>query len=1664
MKIIKKILFIFIIQAFLITNTCFANCDFISNNKSPAEKTNLSPELAIYNSVFQGYYADLFKKKSNDISAEQARQSLIRDMYRVLHNVPIDMLGNPITNISELKQYLEKGHYAWQSASEERRTKLLNILEVLQKYLPDFLKRYYPGVNIESISIGGSMVEFWGSYPMDERFPYGDDLDVYLVVDGIHPGEQDISLNKFWEGQMINEELSDLGIYGVETMDVWMVSKQRLAEPNLMFQALYGSGLTIWGRPLSITLGFIAPIPIIARVETLLKENQWQKTGRLTVAYWLLKGLAEMLSLPFETFEKNINDHKEEALPVIKRNLERIMVFLSNEKRAWQQEKRNFSIPLDYEQWLKELEAEEASKKSSTTQKTVIVKGAEDSLYAGDQSILKMFEQIEDGSEVHIAAPGGGGDSLGSILFILELKEILRQQGKKDISFKIIFPNIKYAKENPFAGDLDTSFINGIEPIEISGIKNPHFYKIDKNLGVKIPVLDKSGSQIVLDSTPVFYQTLWSEGKIIDLLKEDGIELVMMDVSQKAGVLKRQYELMKQGRKVVSLFCDLGGDCLARVPEKLENNKQLEATIASPVSDLTGLVIFDAPVIIQAFGGDGELLGRAQRLYMKELTEKGQLGGIFDDLKFLKKHPDILERMKVYKKLIRSEVSTNLLTRLEKAVNENWDSLIEENGPWNYAALIEQDKRLDPGFIRYERRRERLSGYYLSTLMIKSTKDIRDNVITKEVLNEDMTWKERQSVFESLNYPYEGLPRITYRSQIKQLSRTFLELLTADKCTLESMKELFFSKDISVVLKLAVARAIFMHANYIPGQDSIAKQIGEELHKMMNNPEIDVFLIAEAAKTIGIVAYEEAIETLRDFRENPKKYGKWTDLPLYFDIYLQKRLNDTAERSIRILIEKILEQKEQGKAWELFLKVNGTHEAFQELKEKILKETRQKAENLKGGYKKLGSLISVITKTKKKPVLVYIDGRISSGKTTFEDLIKKKGISGVSASRITFLSLDDIHNDLYEQEHDPLTTALEIPIVLTEKIERAKDNEIIIIEGRETGSYLKEAGYEPDIAVIIEASEKVTLKRHMMRYGLLGIKFWFEDRLPAYIPKDTLVLRIKNEQDIPFVKFFSQTLLKTLTTTIRYVMPDKIADLCKDAVYWAKHQVKSALIEKVKTVRGAVNIVNIILFPLWLLSFTVNKLVDFYFLFHPSRDMVSIIKTRFGRRHIEVLDVGTGDGAFVERFQYLLNKKDIRAKVTGIDIRADGVSLGMSLKRNLRCLDVKDLYAHYAKTKFDLVIVNASPTPELAVREAMKVLKPDGLLVLRMVKFYQSKEDKEHVVKRLQDEYKVTVLKKSLHNLPAGAYYKLQKPVLVEHKNSFSNDNNPKHSSGPNNNPANVHDLQEFRERVKVDIHRLIDKGKLLEAMEKLKQLKTRNMDLSEEESRLIFNLRQRADYLFLSEEYTQALKFYQKILEISPKESSAYFYMGGIHIIESDFNLALVDFDKAKQGDRRSPIFNLAGFMAEAIVLSQEITQLAQSNDSEIKYNSDTLKMEKLKRYGELMLYIRYILTEWSDSIENFAQRGGIDSIVFYHLFEDFVEKLGKFERISRKIQYFLNGEKIPSFFDAQESIRKLKALRQKSDKTFSPNEEFEKDSKRIKSLLRFPHPGVPKIISQAI
>ncbi|MBU4477599.1 MAG: class I SAM-dependent methyltransferase [Candidatus Omnitrophica bacterium] len=178
-----------------------------------------------------------------------------------------------------------------------------------------------------------------------------------------------------------------------------------------------------------------------------------------------------------------------------------------------------------------------------------------------------------------------------------------------------------------------------------------------------------------------------------------------------------------------------------------------------------------------------------------------------------------------------------------------------------------------------------------------------------------------------------------------------------------------------------------------------------------------------------------------------------------------------------------------------------------------------------------------------------------------------------------------------------------------------------------------------------------------------------------------------------------------------------------------------------------------------LFSKVLNGCMDMFFFFFPHRSIVSRIKENYPGQKINVLDVGTGEGGFVEKFQKLLDEREIYAEVIGIDINPTRISQGLSLGRNIKVCDVSEAEEIFGARSFDIITINA-PDRDIRdiVRFCMRLLKDNGMLIVRLhndihYQVHFGRQYRENLIENLQDDFNVESLPWHILDLPKGEYY-----------------------------------------------------------------------------------------------------------------------------------------------------------------------------------------------------------------------------------------------------------------------------------------------------------------------
>jgi len=599
------------------------------------------------------------------------------------------------------------------------------------------------------------------------------------------------------------------------------------------------------------------------------------------------------------------------------------------------------------------------------------------------------------------------------------------------------------------------------------------------------------------------------------------------------------------------------------------------------------------------------------------------------------------------------------------------------------------------------------------------------------------------------------------------------------------------------------------------------------------------------------------------------------------------------------------------------------------------------ADNFQQGYEKLSTLISNIS-DKKQPILC-IEGDVSAGKSTFVGLIKEIGIGNISPENILFISIDDIINDLLELgELSLFEVILEMPLEINALMSQASDNiDLIVVEGSESLDYMKEADFKPDIIAILKASKRTRFIRHLMKHGLFAFKFFHEPYGAGQIPNDIPVLYINNElsRNMSFLSIAIRMLAKTLeiivTKALGFIVPDFLDSLA--STYLSR-------------MHKGFSFLDLIILPLKAFSYLINRIVDLYFILKSERNMISIIKQRF-KGNIRVLDVGTADGSFVENFQGLLDKKGVKAEVYGIDINPARIARGLHLSRNIKVMDVKDAQTHFGQENFDIITINAPDRPaEYLISQSMPLLKPDGILILRLHKgaHYDSffgPYYREKLIEKLSVSYKVTSLKKHIYHLPNGDWYKLQPPIIISAK-----------------------DMQADMGRLLEAADAYLEKAQLDEALTlykriiKVKQKKITDLlrrHILNLKLELITELKDRAYKHLVLKQYKLALADYGHISDIEPEAKFINnYFIGGIKALQNNMHAAVANFQRAYQDKESRNLYELSALLVESIITAENIRS-TKNKPVEFK--------RQIERFEELSTKIQVRLTEQDEQIDNF-------------------------------------------------------------------------------------------------
>ncbi|MFH1407302.1 MAG: methyltransferase domain-containing protein [Candidatus Omnitrophota bacterium] len=668
-------------------------------------------------------------------------------------------------------------------------------------------------------------------------------------------------------------------------------------------------------------------------------------------------------------------------------------------------------------------------------------------------------------------------------------------------------------------------------------------------------------------------------------------------------------------------------------------------------------------------------------------------------------------------------------------------------------------------------------------------------------------------------------------------------------------------------------------------------------------------------------------------------------------------------------------------------------------------ELHFEANSFREGYKKLNILLTSIKKNKKRQLILCVEGDVSAGKTTFVRTLLEKEIAGFSRDGMLNISLDDILNSLQKEEDlSALEAMLEGPFILEKKLKEAgTDKQLIILEGAEMGHYLEKAGYTPDVIVNIKAPKETRLKRHLMRYGVFALKFFNELYLKPYFPENVPVIEIQNNdwRDISWISVILKMSLKTvqiiLVGSLKFVVSE----------------------DKLDSIRG----LNILLLPFRIGVYGFGRLVDFYFGLKPARSIIPIIKERFQGK-VRVLDVGTGAGEFVEKFQRILDKNNMPASVSGIDNNPKRVALGLRAGRNLKVMDIENAEKHLGRNSFDIINISAPDRPaDFLVEESMKLLKKDGMLILRLHKghhydMFFGRDYRVGLIQELKKSFEVEDWRGHIHNLPTGEWHRLYPPLIVRHKQQ------KKEQEEKTAEPASGAEVISFNDvyfSPKARIQRLLKNGKLDEAYTNLKRLKEINENVSEIQPDVTAALKYRADKRLEEGLAQEALVDYQRILWLLPSERDMNFYIGFCHFELGQLVPAYIQFKAAANAGRGEVLYALAVLVAESILLIQNVKddweKVEDKKWGAEKFLFADASMQQLRQ--RIQPQMEYILSELQGDYLQVIQGSILWSQIYDALLEAYIESQTEYEDFLQGLGFSANVDYLDSSFALPSSPR---------------------------------------------
>jgi hypothetical protein len=426
---------------------------------------------------------------------------------------------------------------------------------------------------------------------------------------------------------------------------------------------------------------------------------------------------------------------------------------------------------------------------SSSSASSALVNAFDNPAWVMRPAIAETWQSFSI-KRVDIIAAGGGGDVFGAIKIALELQEIFAQAQRK-IKIRIFTSNLKRGDENPAGGpsvisQLQDKFGQPLKPLAGSS----HFYPVPYY--AQVPIHDVAGDAINE------YKALiaLSDGKIIDFVLEQGIDLIMADAGQSGWTLSQDYLAWQRDNldQIVVLGLDFGADILARFPLDYSGKKS-EATIRSPNTDAVFLDMFvelekdirlQGKVLlgIAALNGDGELQTTLLK-YLKSYYSRKEIISVFDPIRFMKNNSGLVKRVTPglvsILEQIHSETSGNYFMRL-LAIAGNLDSVVshvmnnyyEKILGW-HDVFIRKDRafgfarnelmdanlmtKILPGgisgqWIRHHSRLEVLPWAYPLVIFLRPS-IVQNNIVAPEMKKSELDWWHKDRYLRGEGYVTE---------------------------------------------------------------------------------------------------------------------------------------------------------------------------------------------------------------------------------------------------------------------------------------------------------------------------------------------------------------------------------------------------------------------------------------------------------------------------------------------------------------------------------------------------------------------------------------------------------------------------------------------------------------------------------------------------------------------------------------------------------------------------------------------------------------------------------------------------------------------------------------------------------------------------------------------